>query len=166
MEKFNYANKNNFLQWFGLILTGLATLLFTFLFIKIRNNGEFMYPLLVPIIGFAILWLMFINKMFMSKLFITENYIEYKSPFTNVKIKKDRIKGIDLLKKRRKRAPKYLTLNERPEINIGNYFIIIRKTAYKPDSAYFLTFSPVEENYITVEYRNALYEKLKEYGYI
>ena len=125
-----------------------------------------MYPLLVPIIGFAILCLIFINKMFLSKLFITENYIEYKSPFTNVKIEKDRIKGIDLLKKRRKIAPKYLTLNERPEVNIGNYFIIIRNTAYKPDSRYFLSFSPVEENYITVEYRSALYEKLKEYGYI
>lgn len=166
MEKFNYANKNNFLQWFGLILTGLATLLFTFLFIRIRDNGEFMYPLLVPIIGFAIICLIIINKMFLSKLIITENYIEYKSPFTNVKIEKDRIKGIDLLKKPRKRAPKYLSLSEKPDINIGNYFLIIRKTAYKPDSAHFLTFSPVEETYITAEYRSALFDKLKEYKYI
>jgi len=166
MKEFNYANKNNFLQWFGLILTGIATLFFAFIFFRIKENGDFMYPLLVPIIAFAIMFLILINKMFLSKIIITKNYIEYKSPFTKVRIAKDRIKGIDLLKKPRKRAPKYLTFDERPDIHIGNYFIIIRKTHYKPDSTYFLTFSPVEESYITAEYRNDLYDVLKEYKYL
>jgi len=166
MDKFNYANKNNFLQWFGLILSGSVTLFFTFLFIRMRDNGELMYPLLAPIIGFAILCFIFINKMFLSKLFITENYIEYKSPFTKVRIDKDRIKGVDLIKKPRKRAPQYLSLNERPDIHTGNYFLIIRKTAYRPDSTYFLTFKPVEDTYITAEYRGALFDKLKEYKYV
>ena len=166
MEKFNYANKNNFLNWFGLIISGITTLLLFTFFILTGRDGDYLYEILVPIIGFAILSLIFINKMFLSKLIITENYIEYKSPFTKVKIVKEKIKGIDLLKKRRKRSPKYLTLNERPEINIGKYYIIIRKTKYKPDSAYFLSFNPVDQTYITAEYRNALFEKLKEYKYI
>ena len=63
-------------------------------------------------------------------------------------------------------APKYLSLNERPQVNIGNYFLIIRKTHFKPDSPYFLAFSPIEENYITAEYRSALFDTLKEYNYI
>jgi len=166
MEQFNYANKNNFLQWLGLIFTGLASLFFTFLFIKIRDNGEFMYALLVPIIGLAIICLIFINKLFLSKLYIAENYIEYKSPFTKVRLDRDRIKGIDLLKKPRKRAPKYLNWHDKPDINIGTYFIIIRKTNYKPDSAYFLTFNPVEDTYITAEYRETLFKALKKYNYL
>ena len=166
MEKFNYANKNNFLQWFLLIFTGIVTVFLIFLFLKVGNNGKFTYELLIPIIGFSIIFFITINKMFLSNIYITTDYIEYKSPFTNVKIQKKEIKGIDLIKKPRKRAPKYLSLNERPTLNIGNYFLIIRKNYIKPDSAYFLTFMPIEENYITVEYRDAFFEKLLEYGYI
>jgi len=166
MDKFNYANKNNFLQWFLLIFSGLLVIFFLFTFFRVKENGGFLYPVLVPVFAFAIICFMTINKMFLSKIYITEKYIEYKSPFTKVKINKEDIKGIDLLKKPRKRAPIYLTLNDKPEINIGNYFFIIRKTYYKPDSAYFLAFNPVEENYITAEYRDSFFEKLKEYKYL
>lgn len=166
MEKFNYADKNNFIKWFLLIFSGTLTLFFTFLFIRVAINDILMYPLLVPIIGFSIICLITVNKMFLSKIYISENFIEYKSPFTKVRIDRDNIKGIDLIKKPRKRAPQYLSLNERPDFNIGNYFLIIRASYSKPDSTYFLSFSPVEKNYITAEYRSSLFEKLKEYKYI
>ena len=167
MEKFNYANRNNILQWLVLIFTGVVIIFFFyFIFIIIIDKKEFMYELLIPLIGVIIMFLMVFNKMFLSKIYITENYIEYKSPFTKVKINKDRIKGIDLIKRRKNRAPNYLSLNEKPAFNIGNYYLIIRKTHYKPDSAFFLLFNPVEETYITAEYRSELFDKLKEYNYI
>jgi len=163
MDKFSYYNKNNLLKWFALFLSGIFTLLFILIFFTVREKGEYIYEYLIPILGFLLIFINLFNKMFLTKIYVTDNYIQYKSLFTNKKIKKKNVKGVNLIKKPRRRSPVYLPMENRPEVNFGKYYLIIRKTHERPDDLLMFLF---DDNYITIEYRDNVYDSLVKHRYI
>lgn len=47
----------------------------------------------------------------------------------------------------------------KPDFNIGKHYVIARGY-YQPDSASFLTWAPIKDNYITAEYRSELLDAM------
>jgi len=166
MEKFSYYNKNNLLKWIGLIISFVLLFFLIFFVVMLFKKGERPYIMIIPLIGILFVFINIVNKMFFAKIYVNDKQIEYKSPFTHIVIKKDKMKGVDLIKNPRNRGIRYLPMEKRPEINVGRYYLIIRKTFEKPDDFFLLALSPVTENHITIEYRDDIYNALVKFGYI
>lgn len=166
MEKFNYSHKDNPLHWLSLILLALPTLLFSYMFIMSGRKGDYIYPLLIPIVMLSLIMVILLFKLFATSFHLTENYIAYRSPFTKVQIDRNQVKHIEIVKRPRGSAPIYLPVHKRSDMHFGNCFFIIRKSSYRTESPAFLLFRPVDDHYITVEYSTALLEKLAAYKYI
>ena len=81
-QQFTYSNKKNPIQWIGLLFCLIAFSFLSFLYgwILIKKN-ENSWELLIPIIGLLIIILSISNRLFWTKIIITEKYIEYKSIF-------------------------------------------------------------------------------------
>jgi len=155
VKSFNYYNRKNPMQWGWLIFNGIFVFLWVYLFVIGVKDGEILYPLIIPFLFNFIVVFIFINRLFLAKIVIKENEIEYRSPFKKITIRKEKIQAIEIIKHRRRRTPKYLSLTDKPDINFGRYFLIVRGY-YKPEARGFLLFSPVKDNYITAEYREEL----------
>lgn len=161
-QQFTYSNKKNPIQWIGLLFCLIAFSFLSFLYgwILIKKN-ENSWELLIPIIGLLIIILSISNRLFWTKIIITEKYIEYKSIFRTVKIEKEQIKGYDIVKKPKRSAPVFLPITDIPDFNFGKHFIIIRRSFIRPDGSLWLLTEPTTDSYITMEYRTDIYNAVK-----
>ncbi|WP_420322917.1 hypothetical protein [Flagellimonas sp.] len=156
-KSFSYSNRKNPVQWFLLIFFGGLTLLMVFFMFWADEGHEI---ILIPLILALLPSIFVINKMFLTKLVISNDYIIYKSLFKSARIKKDRVQAIEILKKPRFGDLEYHSPDNKPAINLGRHFLIAR-SYYKPHSGNFLLYKPVkDDSYITAEYRQDLLESL------
>ncbi|MEP5070197.1 MAG: hypothetical protein ABJQ96_05975 [Crocinitomicaceae bacterium] len=139
------------------LLLGLIVAIAIFTFIKDKDEKTILLS-----VSFAIFipWFMIFHRLFIAKLIIKENEIQYRSLFKRKTYKIKDLKAIDLIKKVGKMPPEFLHFNANQNLIIGSYFFVIRKTYIRPEGP-FLTVKPVTKDYVTIQARRELKEILE-----
>lgn len=121
---------------------------------------------LVAVILFF-LFFVFLYKIMFIKVTIDENGVLYKSFFREKFLPWTAISDVLLVVRERRSIPDYYKLNE--WIASGrtskSYFLLFRTTSEFPANPMFMFSAPIDEDYISVQSRKAIIEKINQYYY-
>ncbi|MBB1148626.1 MULTISPECIES: PH domain-containing protein [unclassified Myroides] len=158
--KFNYYNLSSSLL---LLLICLGPFLATGIFFLLVGVGVVK---LVAVILFF-LFFVFLYKIMFIKVTIDENGVLYKSFFREKFLPWTAISDVLLVVRERRSIPDYYKLNE--WIASGrtskSYFLLFRTTSEFPANPMFMFSAPIDEDYISVQSRKAIIEKINQYYY-
>ncbi|MGG5576469.1 PH domain-containing protein [Myroides sp. C15-4] len=158
--KFNYYNPSSSLL---LLVICLGPFLSTGIFFLLVGVG---IVKLVAVILFF-LFFVFLYKIVFIKVTIDEKGVMYKSLFKEKFLPWTAINDVLLVVRERRSIPDYYKLNEwiASGRKTKSYFLLFRATSEFPANPMFMFSEPIAEDYISVQSRKAILEKVNQYFY-
>lgn len=158
--KFNYYNPSSSLL---LLLICLGPFLSTAIFFLVVGVGVVK---LVAVILFF-LFFVFLYKVAFVKVTIDEKGVLYKSLFKEKFLPWTAISDVLLVVRERRSIPDYYKLEEwiASGRTTKSYFLLFRTTSEFPANPMFMFSAPIDEDYISVQSRKAILERVNRYFY-
>ena len=158
--KFNYYNTSSSLL---LLLICLGPFLSTGIFFLLVGVGIVKFVALV----FFFLFAVFFYKVVFMKVTIDERGVWYKSLFKEKFLAWSEISDVLIVVRERRSIPDYYKLDEWLQSGrLGkSYFLLFRTTSEFPANPMFMFSSPIDEDYISVQSRTEILNRVNQFFY-
>ncbi|WP_413511297.1 PH domain-containing protein [Myroides odoratus] len=158
--KFNYYNASSCSL---LLAMCLGPFLGTGIFFLVVGTG---LVKLVAILLFF-LFVVFFYKVLFMKVSVDEKGVLYKSLFQEKYLPWTEIKDVLIVVRERRSVPDYYKLNEWMQSGRSgkSYFLLFRTSSEFPANPMFMFSAPIGEDYISVQSRKTIQQKVNQYFY-
>ncbi len=158
--KFNYYNTSSRIL---LLLLCLGPFLSIGIFFLLVASGIVKF---VAILLFF-LFFVFLYKVCCMKVIIDEKGVSYKSLFKEKFLPWSAIKDVLIVVRERRSIPDYYKLEEWMQAGRSgkSYFLLFRTSTEFPANPMFMFSAPIDEDYISVQSRKEVIEKINQYYY-